>query len=203
MSEQYTVYGHVKSGNCFKIKLLMEFLGVEYEWHSINILAGETRTDEFAKLSPKKKIPVLQLSDGKVLTESNAILNYLADGTSFLPDDRWARAQTLEWQSFEQYSHEPYIAVARFIKYFLKLPQERLEEFQSKQAGGNKALTIMDQHLDNRRFFVGETPTVADISLYGYTHVADEGGFDLNAYSNVCAWIQRIQNIPGYVSMDD
>ncbi len=197
------VYGDFKSGNCYKIKLLLHLLEQEYEWIAIDTMAAETRTDEFAAMNPNQKIPVVELDSGEFLPESNAILNYLAEGTSFLPSSSLERARVLQWQFFEQYSHEPYIAVARFIQLYLGLPEDRLEEYEAKQDGGHRALGIMDRHLVEHDYFVGDTPTIADISLYAYTHVAHEGGFDLDAYPNVQAWVRRIQALPNYCGMED
>ena len=197
------VYGDFKSGNCYKIKLLLHLLEQEYEWIAVDIIAAETRTDEFAARNPNQKIPVVELDSGEHLAESNAILNYLAEGSDWLPTDKLERARVLQWQFFEQYSHEPYIAVARFIQLYLGLPEDRRAEYESKQEGGLRALGIMDRHLDGNDYFVGNRPSIADISLYAYTHVAHEGGFDLDAYPNVQAWIARIQSLPNYCGMED
>ena len=196
----YTVFGDMLSGNCYKVKLLMQFLGFEHEWVHIDILAGETHTDEFKKMNPNTRIPVVVLPDGRYLWESNAILNFVADGTRFLPNERFDRAKVLQWQFFEQYSHEPYIATARYINTFLGLA-DRVDEYRSKQTGGHKALAVMEEHLDTNSFFVGDTATIADISLYAYTHVADEGGFDLSGYPAVRRWIGDFEQIPGYIAM--
>lgn len=195
------VYGDMLSGNCYKVKLLLQWLGLEHEWRHVDVMAGETRTPEFARLNPNAKIPVLELADGTRLAESNAILNFLAEGTPFLPSDRLERARVLQWQFFEQYSHEPYIAVARFINKYLGLPAERLAEYQAKQVGGHKALAVMESHLQGRAFFVGGGPTIADLSLFAYTHVADEGGFDLAGYPAIRDWIARVQSLPGSIPM--
>lgn len=195
------VYGDTQSGNCYKVKLLLSFLGDKYEWQDVNILAGETETDEFLALNPNGKIPVVILDDGRVLCESNAILGYLAENTGFLPSDSYDRAKVYEWLFFEQYSHEPYIAVARFIKKYLGLPEERRAEYESRQSGGNKALSVMDRQLAQTPFLVGNALSIADISLYAYTHVAHEGGFDLNRYPNIKAWCKRIDSTPGYTGI--
>ena len=197
----HKVYGDILSGNCYKIKLLLQFLGVEHEWIPVDILAGETHSDWFRKMNPNAKIPAVGLDDGRILWESNAILNYFAEGTAFLPHDRYQRAQVLQWQFFEQYSHEPYIATARYINKYLGLPKEREAEYHAKQAGGHKALAVMDGHLADSQFFVGSQPSIADISLYAYTHVADEGGFDLSGYENIRRWLGDFEDIPGYISM--
>jgi glutathione S-transferase len=195
------VYGDIQSGNCYKIKLLMAYLDLPHEWVPVDIVNGETQTDAFMTRNPNRKIPVLELENGQCLAESNAILNYLADGTEYLPTDRWQRSQVLQWQFFEQYSHEPYIAVARFIAKYLGLPEERRQEYESKQQGGIRALKVMEQHLANANYFVGNWLTIADISLYAYTHVAHEGGFSLEGYGAIGAWLKRVEAHPGYVAM--
>jgi glutathione S-transferase len=196
------IYGDSQSGNCYKIKLLAELLALDYEWQDVDILAGETRSESFLAKNPNGKIPLLELSDGRLLAESNAILNFLAEGSDFLPKGTYARAKVLEWQFFEQYSHEPYIAVARFINKYLGLPEDRKADYESKQEGGHKALQVMEAQLSKTPYLVGEQITIADISLYGYTHVADEGGFDLSLYPRIQAWLARIKAVPGYVAMD-
>jgi len=197
----YRVYGDRQSGNCYKIKLLMNHLDMAHEWIEIDILQGETKTDPFLSKNPNGKIPLLELPSGQYLSESNAILNYLAHGTSYLPDDPWQRAKILQWQFFEQYSHEPYIAVARFIAKYLGLPQERRAEYEAKQEGGHKALCVMEQQLSKSDFLVNGSLTIADISLYAYTHVADEGGFDLSEYPAVRAWLDRISTHPRHLNL--
>jgi glutathione S-transferase len=197
----YRVYGDLLSGNCYKIKLLMSYLGQPHEWVHVDILKGESRTAEFLAKNPNGKIPALELAPGDYLWESNAILYYLAQGTPYWPDDQLERARVLQWQSFEQYSHEPYIAVARYIAKYLGLPAERRAEYESKHAGGYRALGVMEQRLARERFFVGARLSIADISLYAYTHVADEGGFSLAEYPSIRRWIAAIEKHPGYVAM--
>ena len=197
----YRVYGDIQSGNCYKIKLLMNHLELAHEWIEVDILQSETRTEKFLAKNPNGKIPVLELSSGEWLSESNAILNYLAHGTSYLPDEAWERAIVLKWQFFEQYSHVPYIAVARFIAKYLGLPEERRVEFEAKKEGGNKALAVMKQQLSETELLVNDALTIADISLYAYTHVAHEGGFDLSVYPAVEAWLSRVSSQPRHVSM--
>ncbi|MBD1389097.1 glutathione S-transferase family protein [Neiella sp. HB171785] len=197
------VYGDTASGNCYKIKLLLSFLNIEHEWRHVDILAGECQRPAFKQLNPNGKIPLLQLASGETLSESNAILNYLAEGTEWLPQQPWLRAKVLQWQFFEQYSHEPFIAVARYIAVYLGLPAERKAEYDSKQLGGHKALAVMEQQLSQTNYLVGSGATIADISLYGYTHVADEGGFDLSGYPAITDWLQRITEIAGYIPMKD
>lgn len=179
----------------------MTHLDIAHRWIEIDILQGETQTASFLAKNPNGKIPMLELPSGQCLSESNAILNYLAYGTDYLPEDRWLRANVLKWQFFEQYSHEPYIAVARFIAKYLGLPEDRRQEFESKKAGGYKALNVMENALENQTFLVGPTITIADISLYAYTHVAHEGDFDLTNYPAIQAWLQRISKHPKHVTM--
>ena len=199
----YRVYGDLKSGNCYKIKLLMDLLCIEHEWVHVDVLSGETQSDTFKDMNRNGKIPVLQISGNEYLSESNAILNYLAEGTPFLPADKLARARVLEWQFFEQYSHEPFIAVARFINKYLGLPDDRLADYEAKQEGGHKALAVMEQQLNETDFLVGDAVTIADISLYAYTHVAYEGGFDLSKYPAINQWISRISSIENFVAMPE
>lgn len=195
------IYGDMLSGNCYKIKLLLSFLAIPHQWVHIDILKDQTETTEFKTRNPNAKIPVVDLDNGESLWESNAILNYFAEGSTFLPSDKLAHARVLQWQFFEQYSHEPYIATARYINKYLGLPKEREAEYHGKQPGGHKALSVMDQHLKDQQFFVGNSPSIADISLYAYTHVANEGGFDLGPYDNVNRWLRDFETIPGYIKM--
>ncbi|AWB68499.1 glutathione S-transferase [Saccharobesus litoralis] len=197
----YTVYGDLLSGNCYKIKLLLEFLQIPHQWQHVDILAGECQTVEFKQKNANGKIPLLALDNGEYLAESNAILNYLADGTDYLPTDKLQRARVLQWQFFEQYSHEPYIAVARYINKYLGLPKEREAEYHAKQTGGHKALAVMEQQLGKTPFLIEDKPTIADISLYAYTHVAHEGGFDLSDYPAINDWLKRFSQIPHYTKM--
>lgn len=196
------IYGDLRSGNCYKLKLVCSLLDLPHEWVHVDILAGETRSPHFLALNPNAKIPVVEFPDGRVLWESNAILNYLAHGSPLLPEDPFLLARVQQWQFFEQYSHEPFIAVARFIAKYLGLPEERRAEYESKQAGGHKALRVMEEQLSRSSFLVGETLTTADISLYAYTHVAHEGGFGLEPYPALQAWLGRIAALPRYTGMD-
>ena len=195
------VYGDYNSGNCYKIKLMLHLLGLEYEWQSVDILNGETETPAFLAKNPNGKVPVLELEDGTCLWESNAILNYLADGSEFLPTEPRLRTQVLQWQFFEQYSHEPYIAVARFIQFYLGLPQARIEEYRALQKRGYKALDVMEQQLACTPYLVGEHYSIADVTLYAYTHVAHQGGFDLAAYPSIQGWLTRVASHPRHVTM--
>lgn len=197
----YKVYGDYLSGNCYKIKLMLHLLGHEYTWQPVDILKGETETPQFLAMNPNGKVPVLELEDGTCLWESNAILNFLADNSAFLPTEARLRTQVLQWQFFEQYSHEPYVAVARFIQFYLKMPAERQDEYHHCHKGGYKALRVMEKQLQLTPFLVGDSCSIADIALYAYTHVADEGGFDLEAFPAIRAWLGRIEQLPGYVGM--
>lgn len=196
------IYGDIQSGNCYKIKLLTSLLDIKHEWIEVDILANETKTNSFLKMNPNGKIPLLELDDGTYISESNAILNYLAFGTPLVGTCRFSKAKILQWQFFEQYSHEPFIAVARFIAKYLGLPQERMSEYEAKQVGGHKALQVMEKQLQLTPYLVGEDISIADISLYGYTHVAHEGGFDLSTYPSVQQWINHIQSHPKYIAME-
>jgi glutathione S-transferase len=182
----YKVYGDYQSGNCYKIKLMLHLLGLEYQWRPVD---------------PNGKVPVLELEDGTYLWESNAILNFLADGSRFLPSEPRLRTQVLQWQFFEQYSHEPYVAVARFIQFYLNMPDERLDEYKACHKRGYKALRVMEKQLELTPYLVGEQCSIADIALYAYTHVADEGGFDLAPFPAIRAWLARVGAQPGYVGM--
>ena len=195
------IYGDKRSGNCYKLELLTSILELQHEWIDVDILKGETRSAWFLEKSPNGKIPILELDDGRVLSESNAIMHYLAANSSLIPTSQFSFASLLQWQFFEQYSHEPYIAVARYINIYLGMPEERRAEFESKQAGGYRALAVMEAQLKNTPFLLGDTLSLADISLFAYTHVAHEGGFDLSAYPAVRNWISLIQSQKGFVNM--
>jgi len=192
------LYDYLPSGNGYKVRLLLHQLGIPFERVEMDILRGETRTPEFLAKNPNGRIPTLELEDGSHLAESNAILCYLADGTPFLPADRLDRARVLQWMCFEQYSHEPNIATVRFW-YHSELTDERRALLPAKRQLGEAALRVMDEHLRTRRFFVGEGYTVADIALYAYTHVADEGGFDLAPHGAIRGWLERVRAQPGHV----
>ncbi|MDB5815599.1 MAG: glutathione S-transferase family protein [Rhodocyclales bacterium] len=197
----YKIYGDIQSGNCFKLRLALEQLGLVYEWQHVDILRKETRTPEFLAKNPNGKIPVLELPGGECLSESNAILHYLAQGSTLLPDDRLEHAQVLQWMFFEQYSHEPFIATARYIVRYLGRPADQEQKLQDKMPGGHRALAVMEQHLATRNYFVGERYSIADISLYAYTHVAHEGGFELAHYPAIQRWLALVAAQPGYRGM--
>ena len=194
-----TLYGDVNSGNCYKVKLLAEQLRLPYRWVAIDILKRETQTPAFLARNPNGKIPLLETADGRLLAESNAILHFLADGSALLPAEPFAHAQVLQWMFFEQYSHEPYIATARYIVRYLGRPPEMEAQLQAKMAPGYKALRVMEAHLARHPFFVADSYGVADIALFAYTHVAQEGGFELEEFPAVRAWIARVQAQPGFV----
>jgi len=195
------VYGDTKSGNCYKVQLICSLLNIEHDWIDLDILAGDTRTDEFLNKNPNGKIPLLEIHPGEFLSESNAIINYLANGTELYPGERLAQARVQQWQFFEQYSHEPFIAVARFINMYLGLPEEKTEEYASKQAGGHKALRVMEAQLGKMPYITGDNLTTADISLYAYTHVAHEGGFELDDYPAIRAWLDHVASQPNFKAM--
>jgi glutathione S-transferase len=195
-----TVYGMKVSGNCYKVQLLLEQLGQPYTWVEIDSVNGQTRTPDFLAKNANGRVPLLELDDGRRLPESNAILCYLADGSPFLPDDRWQRAQALQWLFFEQYSHEPFIAVARFIALFLPPDHARRVEMPRLHQRGYQALDVMEKHLAGHEFFVDAGYGVADIALYAYTHDAAAGGFDLLRYPAVGAWLRRVEAQPRFVA---
>ena len=194
------IYGDPVSGNCYKLKLICALLDIGHEWVNIDILAGDTRTEEFLEKNPKGKVPLLELEDGRCIAESNAILFYLAYGSELLPIDITLKAAVLEWLFWEQYSHEPYIAVRRTIGR-QGMPDERRAEYDAKEAGGQEALAILNQQLAGNDYLVGENLSIADVALYAYTHVADEAGFRLGDYPGITAWCDRILNTPGYTPM--
>jgi glutathione S-transferase len=196
------IYGDVRSGNCYKLKLLCALLSIEHDWIAVDILQGETRSDSFLAMNPNGQIPVCVTADGEVITQSNAILYYLGQGSRFWPRGRLAQTRVLEWQFFEQYSHEPGIAVARFIMLYQGMPAEREDEYRERLKLGYRALDVMEARLRQETFLAGSDCSLADISLYAYTHVAHEGGFDLSTYPAIGAWISRIQSLDGYLAMD-
>ena len=196
-----TIYGMRASGNCYKLQLLLDQLGRDYRWVDVDSAGGETRTATYLAKNPNGKVPLLELEDGRRLAESDAILCYLADGTPFWPDDSWLRAQTLQWLFFEQYSHEPYIAVARFIRGWLPADHPRQAELPRLLQRGAQTLAVMEQHLQKHDWFVGDRYGIADIALYAYTHCAGDGGFELDAFPATCAWLERVRAQPGHTPM--
>ena len=195
------LYDYWESGNCYKVRLLLNQLGVRFERVPMDILKGETRRPEFLAKNPNHRVPMVEWPDGRRLAESNAILFYLADGTPLLPADSWHRAQVLQWLFFEQYYHEPYIAVARFLLAYdhgMEVDPERMEFLHER---GEHALDIMEKRLSEAPWFAGDQYSIADIALYAYTHVADEGGFDVAPFEHVVAWLDRVARQPAYVPM--
>ncbi len=197
----FTVFGMSDSGNCYKVKLALEQLALAYRWVEVDSTRGETRTPEFLARNPNGKVPTMVLEDGASLPESNAILCYLAEGTPLLPTDRLGRARVLQWMFFEQYSHEPYVAVARFILRYLAPDSPRRAELPRLQERGRQALGVMEQHLAKEPWFAAGRYTVGDIALFAYTHRAAEGGFDLKKYPAIQNWISRISSQPRFVAM--
>lgn len=195
------VYGDYRSGNCYKIKLALSLLQRPHHWQHVDLLKGEMRSEAFLAINPNGKIPVVELEEGGTLWESNAILNFLAEGTALLPSEPRLRTQVLQWQFFEQYSHEPYVATARMIQHFQGRPAEREAEYQDCLVGGYKAFKVMEQQLKRTPFLVAEHFSIADIALYAYSHLAGEAGFDLTDYPAVQAWLTRVASQPGYVAM--
>jgi glutathione S-transferase len=192
------LYDYLESGNGYKVRLLLHHLDVPYQRIELDITRGETRAPEFLALNRNGRIPLLVLEDGTALAESNAIQFYLAEGTPLLPAGRLERAQVLQWMFFEQYSHEPYIAVVRFWCHTGEAAK-RPEEVIARRARGYDALAVMDDHLHHRDFFAAGRYTIADIALYAYTHVAHEGGFDLAPYPAVNAWLARVRSQPRHI----
>ncbi len=196
------LHDYLPSGNGYKVRLLLAQLGIPFERIEYDIARGETRAPDFlGKINPNGRIPVLETDGGEFLPESNAILFYLAEGTSFLPEGRLGRARVLQWMFFEQYSHEPNIAVARaWVHIFdVEMTEERRIALQRRRKLGYDALGVMERHLENEEFFAGGSYSIADTALYAYTHVAGEGGFDLAGYPAIRAWIERVGSQPGYV----
>ncbi len=195
------LYDYLDSGNGYKIRLLLAQRGLPYELHELDITAGATHTPEFLAINPNGAIPVLVLDDGAVIAESNAILCYLSEDTPFWPAEPLARAHVLQWLFFEQYSHEPYVATPRFILRHLPADSPRRAELPARLARGRAALQIMEQQLGLSPYLVGNRYSIADIALYAYTHVAEEGGHDLGGLPNVRAWLARVAAQPAHVSM--
>jgi glutathione S-transferase len=195
------LYESSVSGNCYKVRLLLAHLGVPFERRELSVVDRSDRPGVIGGLNPALRVPTLVLDDGRPLAESGAILWYFGEGTPFVPDDRYARAQMLQWMFFEQYDHEPTVAVARFLLTYSGEPERHAATIVEKQVGGYRALGAMESWLAERPFFVGDGLTLADIALYGYTHVAHEGGFDLGPYPAVRTWLDRVASVPGHVPM--
>ena len=191
------LYNSQVSGNCYKVRLLFAHLGIDYEREELDVVDRSNRPDVLSGLNPALRVPTLVLDDGRALAESDAILFYFAEGTEYLPEDAYERAQVLQWMFFEQYNHEPNIAVARFRQMFGVEVSDG--ERDARQRGGEAALNAMEDHLVDHTFLVGERYTIADIALYAYTHVAPEGGFELEPYPAIGAWLRRVATQPGHV----
>ena len=197
-----TVYGFSPSGNCHKVRLMLEQLGRAYRWIETDSARGATRMPEFLAINPNGRVPAIVREDGRALAESNAILCWLAEGSEYLPSDNWERAQALAWMFFEQYSHEPYIAVARFIRGWTPADSPRRADLPRLRERGHQALAVMEKHLAAHAWFTGANYGVADIALHAYTHVAGEGGFDLAPYPALRDWLARVQATPRFVAME-
>lgn len=198
-----TLYEHADSGNCYKPRLLMAKIGKPFRHVAVSSLDGSTRTPEYLARNPNGKVPLLELEDGRFLAESNAILLHLAEGTPLLPQDPYERALVYQWLFFEQYSHEPYIAVRRALMVYPERSRDATpERLASTLAGGEKALAVMETQLEKTPFIAGDTYTVADIALYAYTHEAHRGGFDMQRYPAVSAWLERVASDKGHVPID-
>ena len=191
------------SGNGYKVRLLLTQLGRPFERIEYDIDRGETRTSAFLRVNPNGRVPVLELEDGRFLAESDAILVYLAERTPYLPEDRFERALVLQWLFFEQYSHEPNIATLRYWLTHRLLDDERRAMVESKRRQGYAALEVMERHLGSHRYFVGERYSIADIALYAYTHVAEEGGFDLGPYAAIRRWLDRVASEPRHIPITE
>ncbi|WP_020399027.1 glutathione S-transferase family protein [Kordiimonas gwangyangensis] len=185
------VYGDMRSGNCLKVKYVADKLGITHEWQEVDVLSGYTRTPEFLALNPAGQIPTVIFGEGQVLAQSNAIMRYLAKGSALIPTDTWQQAQMDQWLFWEQYSHEPTIAVARFIRAIKNLPADQVPPGLMDR--GNAALDVMEKHLTERNWFVGDACTLADIALLAYTQFAEEGGFSLENRPNITNWIARVR----------
>jgi glutathione S-transferase len=195
------IYGISTSGNCYKPKLLLGHLGIPFTWVEVDARGGETKSAAFLAMNPFGRTPVLEIEPGVHLAESGAILCYLAEGTPYFPGERLARARVLEWMFFEQNSHEPYVANARYIAAVLKKEREYADKLEELRARGYAALKVMETQLTQHDFLAEDRYTIADIALYAYTHVAGEGGFDLESYPAIKAWIGRVEGQEGYVPM--
>jgi glutathione S-transferase len=196
------LYDSPVSGNCYKVRLLLAHLGLPYERRTMDVVDRSNRPEVLGGLNPALRVPTLVLDDGWPLAESGAILWYLADGSRFVPDDPYERAQVLQWMFFEQYDHEPAIAIARFWLAYSGRAEEFADRLPERQAAGRRALAAMDEHLRGRMYLVGDRLSLADLALYAYTHVAHEGGFDLAPYPAVFGWLERVASEPGHVPID-
>jgi glutathione S-transferase len=195
------LYDSAVSGNCYKVRLLLTKLGIPFERRELSVFDRSDRPDVLGDLNPALRVPTLVLDDGRSLGESNAILWYFGDGTEYVPTDRYQRAEVLQWQFFEQYDHEPHIAVARFWALADIAPSEA--DSEAKRKGGQRALAAMERHLAQREYLVGDRFSIADIALYAYTHLAPEGGYSLQPYPAVREWLVRVSAQPGHIAITD
>lgn len=200
MTRSITLYGSRISGNCWKPAALMQLCGIPFQWVEIDLIKGESRTPAFLAKNPNGRTPLLEI-DGRFLAESNAMLCHLAEGTAWWPADPWQRAKVLEWMFFEQYSHEPYVATVRWWVRFMHKQAEWAEKIAEAMQKGHSALAVMEQQLAQTLYLTGATPTIADLALFAYTDVADEGGYDLSPYPALNAWRDRLHALPGLVAM--
>jgi glutathione S-transferase len=201
MLRRMLLYDSAISGNCYKVRLLLALLGLDYERTEVDVVDRSDRAQVLGHLNPGLRVPTLVLDDGRALAESNAIMWFFAEGTEYVPEDGYERAQVLQWLFFEQYSHEPNIAVLRFWRHYPdSMPAE--DVVGSKRQGGRAALDAMQRHLQTREYLVGNGYTIADIALYAYTHAADEAGFDLAEYPAIRAWLDRVAARPGHVPIE-
>ena len=195
------LYDFLPSGNSYKVRLLLSQLDIPYKRIDVDILKGQTRTSEFLAKNPNGRIPLLEIEPQVYLSESNAIMLYLARGSSLLPRDPLSYAKVLQWLFFEQFSHEPYIATSRYWISLLGKKNVYRDELEKKRDPGNAALKLMDQHLGINNYLVSDRYTIADIGLYAYTHVAPEGGFDLDSFPNIVGWLDRVASQPAYIDI--
>ncbi|MGD0980148.1 MAG: glutathione S-transferase family protein [Solirubrobacteraceae bacterium] len=192
------LYNSQVSGNCYKVRLLLTQLGIDYERQELSVVDRSNRAEVLGELNPALRVPTIVLDDGRAIAESNAIIYYFASGTPYLPQDLYERTKVLQWLFFEQYNHEPYVATVRFWVAFSASPPPA-QEIEARRVTGYLALDAMEKVLSGRQFLVAERYTIADIALYAYTHVAGEGGFDLAGYPAIRAWIERVAAQPGHV----
>ena len=196
------LYEYWNSGNCYKVRLLLAQLGEPFERVPLDIYKGDTRTEEFLAKNPNRRVPLIEFPDGRRLAESDAILFFLAEGTPWLPEDRWERARVLQWMFFEQYSHEPYLAVVRSW-HLAGLVEQNRAALADKMERGYHALGVMEKHLASADYFAGGRYTIADIALYAYTHVAEEGGFELAEFPGIRSWLDRVRSQTGHIRIGD
>ena len=196
-----TVYGYSPSGNCHKLRMVLSHLGKDFRWVETDSAHGATRTPEYLAMNPNGRVPMIRLDDGRSMVESNAILCWLAEGTRYFGGDAWQRAQTLAWMFFEQYSHEPYVAVARFICGWTSIDSPRRADLPKLRERGHQALAVMEKHLAAKPWFSGDEYGIADIALFAYTYCAGDGGFELSAYPALQGWLERVRAKPAFVAM--